>query len=150
MDKEYYVKGLDYFEEQFNLPGQFQALQTAILGNPYFYEKQQLTSNISNQQYKLSSGHETRMLSDYFINGITYALEQMTFLDLERDRKLSVFLAEYLPVSDNLMFAHNRNFQINSEETGQASISMKFSKVEINIPKTIRFEISSRYKRVDE
>lgn len=150
LDKEYYVKGLDFVEERFNLPGQFQALQTAILGNPFFFDQQKLKAGITNQQYQLSSGRETRMLSDYFINGISYALEQMSFLDLERDRKLKVFLEEYLPVGEEFMFAHNRNFFIDSEETGEVEVKMKFSKVEINVPKTIRFSISDRYTRVDE
>ena len=149
LDKEYYVKGLEFVEEKFNLPARFQAIQTAILGNPWFFEKQKLTASIKDQSYQLSSGIETRMLSDYLINGISYSLEQMSFLDLERDRKLKIFLEEYLPVTDNRMFAHNRNFLIASEETGEVEVKIKFSKVEINIPKTIRFEISDRYQRVE-
>lgn len=149
LDKEYYVKSLDYVEEQFNLPAEFQALQTALLGNPWFYEKQNLSAAVSNQQYQLSSGKETRMLSDYFINGISYTLEQMSFLDLERSRKLKIFIDEYLPVTEKLQFAHNRNFQIDSEKTGEVEVNIKFSKVEINVPKTIKFEVSDRYKRVD-
>jgi len=35
LEKKYYTHGLDFVEEKFNFPGQFQALQTAILGNPY-------------------------------------------------------------------------------------------------------------------
>lgn len=149
LDKEYYVKGLEFVEERFNLPAQFQAIQTAILGNPWFFEKQQLKAAINDGTYQLSSGHETRLLSDYFINGISYSLEKMSFLDLERDRKLKIFLEEYLPISEGRMFAHNRNFLIDSEETGEVEVKIKFSKVEINVPKTIRFEISDRYKRVD-
>ena len=150
INKEYYVKGLDFVEERFNFPGQFQALQTAILGNPYFLEKQNLSASITNQQYQLSSGDESRMLSDYFMNGISYALEQMSFWDQERDRKLKVVLEEYQPVTEAFTFAHGRNFLVESEETGEAEIKMKLSKVEINVPKTTPFKISSRYKRVEE
>jgi hypothetical protein len=150
MDKEYYVKDLDFVKERFNLPARFQAIQTAILGNPWFYEKQRLTAAITDEQYQLSSGDERRLLSDYFLNGISYSLEQMSFLDIERDRKLKIFLEDYLPLTENRMFAHNRNLLIASEETGEVEVKIKFSKVEINVPKKMPFNISDRYKRVDK
>ncbi len=149
LDKEYYVKGLDFVEEKFNLPARFTALQTALLGNPWFFENQKLESSVKESQYLLSSGQETRMLSDYFLNGMAYSLEQMFFLDLERDRKLKVFLEKYKPLTNQIKFAHSRNFQIGSEEIGEVEVKIDFSKVEIDVPKTIPFGISSRYKRVD-
>ncbi|MFK7980455.1 MAG: DUF4292 domain-containing protein [Saprospiraceae bacterium] len=146
---EYYVEDLKLVEEKFNFPGQFQALQTAILGNPYFFEKQKLIANIANQQYHLTGDNGVRTKSDYFLNGQSYNLEQMAFFDVERDRKLNIFLEEYAPVLEAaFQFAHHRQFEVESEETGNASIKMKFSKVELNVPKTIKFSISSRYKLV--
>ncbi|MEM6317806.1 MAG: DUF4292 domain-containing protein [Bacteroidota bacterium] len=151
LDKEYYVQGMDFLEERFNLPGQFDALQTAILGNPYFFQKQKLTSDLIENQYQLSSNKTvSRMQSEYRLNGKNFALEQMTFTDDERSRQLSVLLSGYEQLMKGFNFAHNRDFLVDSDETGEASISMKLSKVEINEPKTIRFSISSRYKRVEE
>lgn len=151
LKKEYYVEDLKLIEEKFNFPGQFQALQTAILGNPYFFDKQKLSANVVNQQYQLSGDNGVRTKSDYFLNGQSYTLEQMAFFDVERDRKLNIFLSEYAPVLEGaFQFAHNRAFEVESEETGNASIKMNFSKVELNVPKSIKFSISSRYKLVDK
>ena len=116
LDREYYIKGLDFVEEKFNLPAHFVTLQTALLGNPWFFENQQLQSSIKGTQYLLSSGDETRMLSDYFINGIAYSLEQMSFLDLERDRKLKVFLESYESLTNQIKFAHFRNFKLEAKK----------------------------------
>ena len=149
LKKEYYIEDLKLVEEKFNFPGQFQALQTAILGNPYFFEKQKLAANIANQQYQLTGDNGVRTKSDYFLDGQSYNLEQMAFFDVERDRKLNIFLEEYAPVLEAaFQFAHHRRFEVASEETGDASIKMDFSKVELNVPKTIKFSISSRYKLV--
>jgi len=149
LKKEYYIEDLKLVEEKFNFPGQFQALQTAILGNPYFFEKQKLTANTVNKQYQLTGDNGVRTKSDYFLNGQSYNLEQMAFFDVERDRKLNIFLEEYAPVLEAaFQFAHHRRFEVESEETGNASIKMDFSKVELNVPKTIKFSISSRYKLV--
>lgn len=147
LEKKYFVEDLQLIEEKFNFPGQFQALQTAILGNPYFFDQQKLSANIANQQYQLTGDNAVRTKSDYFLNGQSYTLEKMSFWDVERDRKLNILLQEYAPVLEAaFQFAYNREFIVESEETGNATIKMKFSKVELNVPKTIKFSISSRYK----
>ena len=151
LEKEYYIEDLKLVEEKFNFPGQFQALQTAILGNPYFFENQDLSANITNQQYQLTGDNTVRTKSDYYLDGESYTLEQMAFFDVERDRKLTISLEDYAPVLEAaFQFAHNRKFVVESEETGTATIKMDFSKVELNVPKSIKFSISSRYKLVDK
>lgn len=148
LEKKYFVHGLDFVEEKFNFPGQFQALQTAILGNPYFFDQQKLSSAIAGQQYQLTSGPEIRTRSKYLINGLDYSLENMSFFDVERNRKLGIDMTNYFAVIDDLVFPHNRTYAVESKETGAAKINMKFSKVELNVPKNIIFSVSSRYERV--
>ena len=148
LEKKYYIHGLDFVEEKFNFPGQFQALQTAILGNPYFFDQQKLSAEIADQQYQLTSGNEIRTRSKYLLNGMDYSLESMSFFDVERNRKLGIDLSNYMTVIDNLIFPHSRFYSVESKETGLAEIDMKFSKVELNIPKNIVFSVSSRYERV--
>lgn len=148
LEKKYYAHGLDFVEEKFNFPGQFQALQTAILGNPYFFDRQKLFAGIADQQYQLTSGNEIRTRSKYLVNGTDYSLESMSFFDVERNRKLGIDLSNYFAVIDDLIFPHNRSYSVESKETGLAKIDMKFSKVELNIPKSIIFSVSSRYERV--
>lgn len=150
IDKEYYIRSLDFAQEQFNLPGEFEAIQTALLGNPFFFKNHKLKPSVDGPQYKLSSDKAaTRMLTHYYLNGLSYALEKMFFQDLERSRNLTIFMDAYEAIDGEVQFAHERNFQMESEETGEVEMKIKFSKVEINVPKTIKFSISSRYKRVD-
>ncbi len=148
LEKKYYTHGLDFVEEKFNFPGQFQALQTAILGNPYFFERQKLSAKIADQQYHLASGNEIRTRSNYLLNGRNYDLEKMSFFDVERNRKLGIDLSNYSAVIEDLIFPHNRIYTVESKETGIAKIDMKFSKVELNVPKKIIFSVSDKYERV--
>jgi len=141
LEKKYYIHGLDFVEEKFNFPGQFQALQTAILGNPYFFDGQKLSSTIADQQYQLTTGAEIRTRSKYLVNGLDYSLEKMSFFDVERDRKLGIDLSNYLEVMDDLIFPHKRTYTVESKETGAAKIEMKFSKIELNVPKNIIFSV---------
>jgi len=148
LEKEYYVRGLDFVEEEFNLPANFEALQTMILGNPYLMAAQDYTATTQQQQYRLSSKEGTEMLNDYWLNGLSLLLEQMSFLDLRYNRKLVVGLEDYRPV-EGQNFSFQRNYQMQSDQTGEVKVKLKFSKLEIDIPKSMPFSVSSRYKRVD-
>ncbi len=148
LKKEYYIKGLDYLEETYHLPANFEALQTMILGNPYFFKGHQFTVSNKDEQYRLSSEKGTNTLSDYWLNGTDYGLEQMSFLDLRNSRKLVVGYEDYQLLGP-VNFAHRRNFMMQSEQTGDVEVIINFTTVELNVPKSMPFSISSRYKRVE-
>jgi len=148
LDKEYYVRGLDFVEQKFNLPADFKALQTMILGNPYLLAGQEYTATTQQEQYRISSKEGSEMLNDYWLNSLSFMLEQMSFLDLRYNRKLVVGLSDYQPVEDQV-FSFQRNYQMQSDQTGEVRVKIKFSKIERNIPKSMPFSVSSRYKRVD-
>lgn len=149
LDKEYYVRGLEFLEETYHLPADFNALQTMILGNPYFFENHSYIVNNKPTQYKISSEKGPNTLSDYWLNGSTYLLEQMAFLDLRNSRKLVVGYDEYQIVNEKNNFAHQRNFLMQSDETGEVTVNIQLSKVNVDVPKSMPFSVSSRYKRVD-
>ncbi len=148
LKKEYYIKGLDYLEETYHLPANFEALQTMILGNPYFFKNHQFNVRNSEEQYRLSSEKGTNTLSDYWLNGTDYSLEQMSFLDLRNSRKLIVGYEDYQLLGP-IKFAHRRKFNMQSEQTGDVEVIINFTTVEVDVPKSMPFSISSRYKRVD-
>ena len=149
LDKEYYVKGLEYVEQEFNLPANFDALQTMILGNAYLFEDQSYESATTDTQYRLSGGEGSNMLSDYWLNKQSFLLEQMSFLDLRNDRKVVAGLSDYQALDTNTVFSFHRDFQLQSEQTGEVFVTIKFVKVEKDIPKKMPFAVSSRYKRVE-
>ena len=130
------------------MPADFDALQTMILGNPYLLKNQEYIANTRQEQYHLGSKEGSEMLNDYWLNGLSLQLEQMSFLDLRYNRKLVVGLSDYRPVEDQ-SFSFQRNYQMQSEQTGEVNVKIKFSKLERNTPKSMPFSVSSRYKRVD-
>lgn len=149
LDKEYYVRGVDYVEQEFNLPANFDALQNMILGNPYLFDDQSYQSTTSDTQYRLSGGEGSNMLNDYWLNKESFLLEQMSFLDLRNDRKVVAGMSDYQPLDTTTVFSFHRDFQLNSEQTGEVFVTVKFLKVVKDIPKKLPFAVSSRYKRVD-
>jgi len=89
------------------------------------------------------------MFSDYWLDGKSFLLDQMTFLDLRYDRKLEVFLEDYQSLDASSSFANKRIFKMLSEDTGNVKVEINYVDVELNVPKRMPFSISSRYKRVD-
>jgi len=122
LNKEYYIKSLDYLAEQFHLPADFEALQTMILGNPYFVPRQAYEAKAHTSQYQLIGREEGGMFSDYWLDGQTFLLDQMTFLDLRYERKLEVFLEDYQPLNETIPFANKRIFKMLSEDTGNVKV----------------------------
>lgn len=149
LNKEYYIKSLDYLAEEFHLPTDFEALQKMVLGNPYFVPRQEYEVKSHTTQYQLIGEEEGGMLSGYWLDGNSFLLDQMTFLDLRNDRKLEVTLEEYQPLNEGFVFSNKRVFKTLSEETGNVKVEIKFVSVEPNVPKKMPFSISSRYKRVE-
>ena len=150
LDKEYYIKSLEFLAEEYHLPADFEAIQKMVLGNPYLPDNAsfQVKSNADN--YQLSTEDRDGRWSDYSVNGQSFLLEAMSFLDLRYERKLLAKLEDYQTTSDSsFTFAHRRVFEMQSEDTGDVKVQFNFVEVEPNVPKRMPFSISSRYKRVD-
>ena len=155
INNEYAIKSYDFIDRQFNLSalsgGQkldFALLQNFLLGNPQFFSFEKVDAEIEDYKY-LIAGSFRNLSSQYWIEPAQYFLTKMFFQDTEKDRSFSVDMADYKPLSNQKEFAYLRNLNVKSKETGDISVGLKFSNVEINTAKTIRFSIPSRYKKVD-
>jgi hypothetical protein len=155
LNKQYAIKGYDYIDQQFNLSalsgGQkvdFSLLQNFLLGNPQFFVFEKIGAEIAEYQYRMSGDYRD-LSSEYWIDPVNYFLTKMFFSDTKNDRSFTVDLGNYQALSNKKEFAYLRKLNVNSKETGDVSVGLKFSNVEINTVQTIRFSIPSRYKRVE-
>ena len=146
--KQYAIKDLNYVQRTYNLPASLTSIQALILGNPIFFNPSSLELEKKELSYHLY-GNDDRMESHYWINRAGLMLSSMVVDDYRNSRKLDYELMDYGQTTDNQNFSYIRRLEMNTKETGQLSIGVKFSKVEINIPKSIRFEIPERYTRID-
>lgn len=145
---EYMAEGLDYLEQEYNLPADFNSLQALILGNPIFYVNRNLKLENTPEAYRLFASEGSKM-NDFWLTPESFLLNKMSFEDKSSRRSLAFLLQEYAETSDNQNFSYLRNVDLNSQETGQVSIEISFSKVVLNEPTAFRFDIPKRYTRVD-
>jgi len=155
LNRQYAIKGFDFIDKQFNLSalsgGQkvdFSLLQNFLLGNPQFFAFESVNSEIKDYQYRINGGYQD-LESEYYIDPSNYWLNEMGFNDTKNNRDFKVVLSKYQPLKNKKDFSYIRNLNLSSEETGEVSIKLRFTYVEINKPQTIRFSIPSHYKRVE-
>lgn len=144
---EYTVKGLDFITEKFNLPANFSTLQNFLLGNAVFFTRN-LTASNDNLNYQLL-GETDRLVSQYWLNGLTYQLTKMYFSEKEQKRQLISILSDYRPLNETQNFSYFRSIDLDSTEMGKVMVQFDFTEVNINQPTTIRFSIPNHYDRID-
>lgn len=146
-NKEYTVEGLAYLAESYGLPaGSLTELQDFILGNPVFFGGDELGIEPLGPTYRLK-GSSTGMSAEYLVGTEDFLLKKMAFKDLRNEQEMSALLEGYEDLEGKRKFSYIRNLMLESKYSGQANVTLQFSNVELNVPKTIQFDIPSRYTR---
>jgi hypothetical protein len=148
INNQYGVQSFDWVEKQFSIPASLHTLQMIFLGNPIFFNTRDLQSEIVETAYHLFHKGDN-INSNYWLNGKDLSLQQMSFDDERYKRSFDYELQEYQTTADKQKFSYFRNLQFDSQETGKANVEIRFSEIEFNVPKSIRFDIPKRYTRID-
>ncbi len=145
LNRTYYARPLAYVESEFNLPADFNLLQEMILGNAILLDENNVNSKKLTDRYILTANDDDYQ-TEYRLGGSPYLLEEMSVNDDANERSFSIDFEEYKKVNQ-YNFSHRRDIELSSEETGDGTIKINFSKVEIDVPKSMPFSVSSRYER---
>lgn len=146
--KEYTIKNLDFFETKYNMPSSFDAIQTILLGNVLYLSNLKPDSEIKNNQHHLYV-EKDNVRAEYWMDGTTYQLNEMQFSDVRNDQTFRMVFDDYKEIEDEQIFSYFRNLNVSGKNTNNIDMDIKMSDVEINEPKSIKFEIPKRYKKVD-
>ena len=146
--KEYVIKDLNFFEEKYNMPSSFEAIQTILLGNVLYLSNLKPDSEIKNNQHHLYV-EKDNVRAEYWMDGTTYQLNEMQFSDVRNDQTFRMTFDDYKEMEDEQIFSYFRNLNVSGKKTNNIDMDIKLSDVKINEPKNIKFEIPKRYKKVD-
>jgi len=151
LNNEYAIKDLSFVQDEYNLPANFATLEAMLIGNPVFFGKTtSLVLKTAENEYILAEKNLANSInSSYVIDAQEFLLKSMFFEELAEQQKMRVLLDDYRQVSGNQNFSYLRKVEVNSPKTGTVDIGIEFSKVELTPPSRIRFEIPSRYTRID-
>jgi len=145
LNRIYYARPIAYVESEFNLPADFNLLQEMILGNAILLNENKINSKKLTNRYILTANDDDYQ-TEYRLGASPYLLEEMTVNDETNQRNFTIDFDEYKKVNQ-YNFSHRRDIKLSSQETGDGTIKINFSKVEIDVPKSMPFSVSSRYER---
>lgn len=150
LTNEYQIEGISFLQEQFNLPMTFYDLQDILLGNAILLPDQSsLESSMDTSHYILKEKSTLGMNKSYTFNGEGYYPEKMYFSEGAGQRTAQLEFGDHRPVEQTDNFSYFRALLFRSPETGTISLDIKFSRVELNTPKSLSFEIPSHYTKVN-
>jgi hypothetical protein len=144
-NQNYGVKDLEFLSKMYNLPASLETLQALLLGNPIFFSSSNWQLESLDQQHHLFARSDKN--SDFWINKSNGQLQAMALQD--GTNKLDLKLENYQLNEANQYFSYIRKIDVTSSEAENLNLVLEFTKVELNQPKTIRFEIPNNYTRLD-
>jgi len=146
IDNQYIIKDFDFAREQFDLPATFEGLQQILLGNPQFFTTD-FEASTADKQYVLT-GDAPNYKTKYYLDSL-YQLRQYDIEDIRYDRTVVTKQDDYQLLNEVQNFSFLRELAVSSDETGNVSIKINFSKVVLNEPTTFKFSIPGHYERVN-
>ncbi len=147
VNNEYMKKPLNAIKEFIDLPANFQVIQSLVYGNPVFFSQTRPRLEIMDRSYKLSV-NTPEMKSQYLIDE-DFLLKSLDVQEVRSGQNLLIQFEDYQIENGNQNFSYIRMFKIDSPASGKATLDVRFSKVEFNIPKNISFDIPDKYTRMD-
>lgn len=147
INNEYSIEPFEYVQRRYSLPVGFQGLQALILGNPVFFS-QNTEADVDGQRYVITQKTD-RYNAKYWLDGTKLLLQEFMVEDIRNHRKMSAESSDYQSLERKQKFSYFRSFNLSHPDFGEVALDVKFSKVEINVPKSVKFDIPARYERID-
>lgn len=144
---EYTAKPFEYAQKEYNLPFGFQGLQALLLGNPVFFSKE-TTVGVDSTHYTLAQKTEN-LNATYWLSSPELLLRHFLVDDFRNKRTVDAHSSDFRELDGKQQFSYVRSFNLKSTDLGQLKVQIEFSKVEINKPVEMKFEVPSGYKLAD-
>lgn len=125
----------------------FEDLQQLMFGNVILPEDSQTTFSKDSIYYVVQTKVDGIIL-DYYVNGYTLELEKMQMTD-KMNRVAHAEYGDYRELAGFGKVSYDRTFSFPYNDVGTATINMKFSEIEINVPKEIKFSIPEHYEKIN-
>ncbi len=147
LNNEFGVYELSGMAGLYRLPPDLRLLQNLLLGNPVFLSAQSRQFRNEGASLTIEETNQIGLLK-YKVHEASYRIQAMEYQDNQRTQQVVMSLEEYSDTPDKQKFSYLRNLTLESQETGKIKVELKFSEVELNVPKSLSFEVPSRYSRI--
>jgi len=168
LTNEYTVSTFGFFNTQYQVDLDFNILQSLLTGNDFdYYESTKFKASYDGGRYKLTAQERRKqkiyvrsnsdarrvLIQDTWLNAENFKIESVNIKALEnQQRRLQVDYSNFGKVEGQL-FPQRLTFEIFMQEAGgknhKSSVSVTFSKIELNKEVAISFTIPEKYKKME-
>jgi len=148
LNRTWSAKGLESLEREYSLPDGFGLLQQFILASAWLDPKMEMRADIKDKLHRLS-GSNGLLSADYRVEEGSFLLRSQTFLQPKDSRNVSLSFDNFKKTQLAGQFPYLRRIEAFSPETGNMRLEIELTDVEINVPKSFRFEIPGSYDKVE-
>jgi Domain of unknown function (DUF4292) len=148
LNRTWSARGLESLEREYSLPDGFGLLQQFILASAWLDPKMEMRADIKDNLHRLS-GSNGMLSADYRVEEGSFLLRSQTFLQSRDSRNVSLSFDNFKKTQLAGQFPYLRRIEAFSPETGNLSLEIELTDVEINVPKNFRFEIPGSYDKVE-
>jgi hypothetical protein len=148
LEKTYSAKGLESLQREYSLPAGFELIQSLLLATPWFFQDITLDADVKDGAHRLS-GTNGRYAVDYRLDHNQFRLRKEIFVAPRNAQTVAVSFDDYKKDAKAGWFPYLRTLEAFSPESGELRISIELNDVQINVPKSFRFEIPRHYERAE-
>jgi len=138
----------------------FDILQALLLGNDLTcYENDKFKANINEKKYLLrtvgrqkikkfvdENDKDRIILQDIWLDPETYKIEKITLKDIQKSSKIDSYYSGFHAIGGQI-YPTELYFDFNNKRA--IKLTLKMSKIQVNIPKSMSFRIPSRYTNMN-
>ena len=144
MNGEYSAEPYEALRRKYQIPLSFQGLQALLLGNPVFFSRESEMS-LDSGLYVLQQQSEN-LEARYKLDQTSLLLREFFVNDAQSKRSLRMMSANYQALEDKQNFSYFRSLNLASPDIGQMKVNIEFSKVEVNVPQKMDFNVPEQYR----
>jgi hypothetical protein len=147
LEAAYESGNISRISDVFSVSADFKDLQSLMAGNALLPARTDATFRYDSIYYVLDAPVNGLKLS-YYIHAFSKSLDKIEITD-KMNRNAEVYLKDYRLLPGFGYVAHDRTYKFPFNENLYATLHMKFSEIEINVPREIKFTIPENYEKIN-
>lgn len=125
----------------------FEDLQQLLVGNVILPDNDNMTFEKDSIWYVVSSPVDDLFIK-YYMNAQTMEMDKMVIND-RYNREVIAEYSDYRTISGVGRMPFHRKFTVPQNHDGKTMVTLKFSNIEVNVPKNISFSIPAKYEKIN-
>jgi hypothetical protein len=147
LESSYESGSIARISDIFSVSADFKDIQSLMVGNSLLPRREDATLRYDSTYYVLEAPVNGLQMS-YYVHAFSKSLDKISITD-KMNRNAEVLLSDYRLLPGFGYVAHDRTYKFPYSDNLYATLQMKFTEIEINVPREIKFTIPENYEKIN-